>query len=607
MKEVWLTGLLVLYICTILSKQGTFQQFENNRKNYCSERNICELDCPEVKNITTTERSKQFLNNQSVNYSVAFPALYNLSSFINKNCNNYKRNGSSNLFLPNVLGRINQITEDNKWEKMEEGQRTDAASLLMYSLESSIEMAVVNMDMEKYNLTMDSLGLQVKILRNKVTRVNGTVTLLAKQNQMEFHWETKESKYNYEFAAVSFVVCTKMGALLNVKELEMENKKFGKEHLELNSNLLMAIMTTSNQRLDNVTFIIKNKEVDDVDDYTVCVFLRKSQGRVFWSTTGCEKMSSNHSHTLCNCRHLSNFAVLVALYKVEGPALTIITYIGLMISLVALLTAIITFIMCRAIQSSRTTIHTHLCLCLFLAELLFLIGISKTENKGVCAAIAGVLHYLFLASFMWMLLEGFQLYLMVIKVFQAQSLHGKYTYPIAYGTPALIVILSAAVYPEGYGTREHCWLTMEKGFRWSFVAPMCIIFLVNLIFLIVTIWKLIQKFHSLSPDLTVLQKVRVFVITAIAQLVFLGSAWIFGVFHFQRRTIALAYIFTILNSFQGTFIFILHCVINKQVRSEYRVWFVNVCNFLKVSKYSSFADSFQPSSSSQVGTSATYE
>ncbi|XP_062892176.1 adhesion G protein-coupled receptor E5-like [Mobula hypostoma] len=624
MKEVWLTLVLGLYICTILSEQETFPQaFANQIKDYCVEDKICdktakclslndhykciceegkeaakkpclELECPEVSNFTTTEKSEQ---------------LSNLASLITENCENYKRNGSSNLILSNVFGSINQIIEDNnQWEEMEEDQRTKVALLPMDFLERSIELYVVNMKMENYSLTVGGLDLQVKLLRNETVRVNRTVTLLANQNQMEFHWETKKSNYKFEFAAVSFVVCMKLGALLNVKELEMENKKFGKEHLELHSNLLMAILTTTNQSLENVTFIIKNKEVDNVDEYTVCVFLRKSQGRVFWSTTGCRKTFSNQSHTFCNCKHLSNFAVLVALYKVEDPALNIITYVGILISLVALLMAVITFTMCRAIQSSRTTIHTHLCLCLFLAELLFLIGISKTENKVVCATIAGLLHYLFLASFMWMLLEGFHLYLLVVKVFQARSLYGKYTYLVAYGIPALIVILSAAVYPEGYGTKEHCWLTMKKGFRWSFVAPMCIICLVNLVFLSLTIWKLIQKFHSINPDLTDLQNVRVFVITAIAQLELLGSAWIFGVFHFQRRTIALAYIFTILNSFQGTFIFILHCVINKQVRSEYQVWFVNVCNFLKLSKYSSFANSFLPSSSSShAGTSATYE
>ncbi|XP_069783224.1 adhesion G protein-coupled receptor E5-like isoform X2 [Narcine bancroftii] len=576
-----------------------------------SERPCIDIQCPSnQQNMTVKECSPELeQGNQEIHKkrdNKFLCSIYDLASSINNDCHKYKKGNSSKLLLMNVSHEINQIMKgDGKWQEMGQYHRRKAGYLLTEALESTMKMTVVNMDKEKYNLTMDYLDLQIQVLKNENISVNGTVILSAKEDQIKFHWETKKSISHSDFAAISFIACRQMGSLLGVNELEMENKKFGKEHLELNSNLLMAIMTSSNQSLQNATFIIKNKKEDNIDDYTICVFLRKTKDRIFWSTAGCTKVSSNHSHTICNCRHLSNFAVLVALYKVEDPALNTITYIGIISSLVTLLTAIITFLLCRTIQSPRTSIHTHLCLCLFFAELLFLIGISKTENKAICGAIAGILHYLFLACFMWMLLEGFQLYLMVVKVFQAQSLQGMYTYPVAYGIPALIVIVSAAVYPQGYGTREHCWLAMEKGFKWSFLVPLCAICLVNIVFLTLTIWKLIQKFNSISPDLPFLQKIRRFIVTAIAQLTVLGCAWIFGVFHFQKRTIALAYIFTILNSFQGTFIFILHCVNNKQVRNEYRKWTAYFCKTLKIQKYSIFSDLTHPSSSSHVGNSAT--
>ena len=36
-----------------------------------------------------------------------------------------------------------------------------------------------------------------------------------------------------------------------------------------------------------------------------------------WSTRGCTQVSSNASHTVCSCTHLSSFAVLMALYPVN--------------------------------------------------------------------------------------------------------------------------------------------------------------------------------------------------------------------------------------------------------------------------------------------------
>ncbi|XP_078285747.1 LOW QUALITY PROTEIN: putative adhesion G protein-coupled receptor E4P [Rhinoraja longicauda] len=499
---------------------------------------------------------------------------------------------------------MDRIMEDNgRWQSMEEDQRRNSCSLLIKAIESAMHMTAMNLDEERYDLTMGNLDIKMQVLQNKEIKVNGTVTLVVNEDQMEFQWETEKPKHNFEYAAITFSVCKKLSSLLEVNELEMVDKRFGKESLEMNSNLLMAFITSTSQNLHNSTFTIKNKQ-EDADYYTVCVYLREAGGRMFWSTQGCSKLQSNRSHTTCSCSHLSNFAVLVALYTVEGPGLTVITQVGVIISLVALLAAVVTFTACHSIQGTRTRMHTHLCLCLFLAQLLFLVGISRTQNKAVCGTIAGLLHYLFLACFMWMLLEGLQLYLMVVKVFHAQSLRRRHTHPIAYGIPALIVTVSAASYPDGYGTKEYCWLTMEKGFRWSFVAPMCVICLMNLGFLTLTIWKLIEKFKTISPDLPYLEKIRVFIVTAIAQLVILGCAWLVGVFHFKRRTIALAYIFTILNSFQGTFIFILHCVNNKQVRSEYRQWMASLCKTLKIPKYSTSAESTQPTSTSHVASSS---
>ena len=68
------------------------------------------------------------------------------------------------------------------------------------------------------------------------------------------------------------------------------------------------------------------------------------------------------------------------------------------------------------IRGDRTTIHRQLCICFFLAEVLFVFGLDATANPKVCGAIAGFLHYLFLASFAWMFVEAIHVYLMLVKV-----------------------------------------------------------------------------------------------------------------------------------------------------------------------------------------------
>lgn len=61
--------------------------------------------------------------------------------------------------------------------------------------------------------------------------------------------------------------------------------------------------------------------------------------------------------------------------------LTVITWVGIVISLVCLAICIFTFCFFRGLQSDRNTIHKNLCINLFIAEFIFLIGIDKTEYK----------------------------------------------------------------------------------------------------------------------------------------------------------------------------------------------------------------------------------
>lgn len=65
----------------------------------------------------------------------------------------------------------------------------------------------------------------------------------------------------------------------------------------------------------------------------------------------------------------------------HGPVLTIITQVGIAVSLVCLSISIFTFCFFRGLQSDRNTIHKNLCINLFIAELIFLIGIDMIKPK----------------------------------------------------------------------------------------------------------------------------------------------------------------------------------------------------------------------------------
>ncbi|XP_016421325.1 adhesion G protein-coupled receptor L3-like [Sinocyclocheilus rhinocerous] len=187
----------------------------------------------------------------------------------------------------------------------------------------------------------------------------------------------------------------------------------------------------------------------------------------------------------------------------------------------------------------------------------------------VCAVFAALLHFFFLAAFTWMFLEGVQLYIMLVEVFESEYSRTKYFYLTGYGVPAVIVAVSAAVDYHSYGTERVCWLRLDTYFIWSFIGPATLIIMLNVIFLGIALYKMFHHTAILKPDSGCLDNIKSWVIGAIALLCLLGLTWAFGLMYINESTVIMAYLFTIFNSLQGMFIFIFHCILQKKVRKEY--------------------------------------
>nr|XP_005314316.3 adhesion G protein-coupled receptor E4-like [Chrysemys picta bellii] len=258
----------------------------------------------------------------------------------------------------------------------------------------------------------------------------------------------------------------------------------------------------------------------------------------------------------------------------ENYPLTIVSYVGLTLSLLCLLLAILTFLLCRSIRNVSTSLHLQLSLCLFVFHWFIFNPVPRSRNQVACAVIAAFLHFLFLACFSWMFLEGLHLFLTVrnLKVVNSTSASQfikRFMYPFGYGFPALVVAISAAVNHKGYGAYTLCFLSLERGFIWSFLGPVCAIILINITFFALTLWILRKTLSSLNADVSTLRDHRLLTFKAIAQFFILGCTWGLGPF---TESVVMQYLFLIVNSLQGPFIFLVYCLLNRQVREEYRRW-----------------------------------
>uniref|UniRef100_A0A8C6UQ99 Adhesion G protein-coupled receptor L3 n=1 Tax=Neogobius melanostomus TaxID=47308 RepID=A0A8C6UQ99_9GOBI len=486
-----------------------------------------------------------------------------------------KRERSCRYYVQAMVETVNNLLQppaQAAWRELSTGDQLKAATTLLDTVEQGAFVLADNLlKTDIVQETTDNIKLEVARMSTdgnlpdlKFPQTGGqgnSIHLSA--NTLKQHGRNGEIR-------IAFVLYKHIGGYLSTDNASM---KLGSEAMATNYSVIVnspvitaAINKDSNKVYlsDPVIFTIRHQQQSEENFNPNCSFWSYSKKTMtgFWSTQDCRLLGTNRTHTTCSCTHLTNFAVLMAHVDVKNTdpihdmLLDVITWVGILLSLVCLLISLFTFCFFRGLQSDRNTIHKNLCICLFIAESLFLVGINRGDQPIACAVFAALLHFFFLAAFTWMFLEGVQLYIMLVEVFESEHSRRRYFYIVGYGVPALIVAVSAAVDYRSYGTERVCWLRLDTYFIWSFIGPATLIIMLNVIFLE----------HS---GCLLFVFCRSWVIGAIALLCLLGLTWAFGLMYVNESTIAMAYLFTIFNSLQGMFIFIFHCVLQKKVRKEY--------------------------------------
>ncbi|EDV19647.1 uncharacterized protein TRIADDRAFT_61907 [Trichoplax adhaerens] len=208
------------------------------------------------------------------------------------------------------------------------------------------------------------------------------------------------------------------------------------------------------------------------------------------------------------------------------------------------------------------------------------------QNVAFCGSIIFIGHYLAIAVFMWMLLEGVQILLTFISVFSANSDQcGKrlsIMIVFGWGCPAVIssscVLTNNNTYIFKFEEYEYalCWFDTTNS--WLLYGPVVAITGINFVIAIVVLIileknrnpRLLTKAKDDSGDIR--QRIRSFLVLC----PLLGIPWLITVISwFVQCQNATLYIILLLlsitiNSLQGVFFFLAHCILNRKVRDAIR-------------------------------------
>ncbi|XP_066511260.1 adhesion G protein-coupled receptor E3-like [Hoplias malabaricus] len=434
------------------------------------------------------------------------------------------------------------------------------------------------------NMSLDGLDIQAFTVGPKAN-LTEIPQLSVKNTQMDIDL-IQISDNNNGSAAVAFMSYSNMENMLKPSFFNPTNNSV---KTMMSTVVSATLPKTPNTQLSTPVNFTLQHITDIAPDSTLsCVYWNNTE----WIVDGCELLQSSTSYSVCSCVHLSTFALIMEINPPPGdnsdPLMELLNTVAVAVGLFFLSLTLLTLALCRQNLRRNLTPLTNLCLSLFLAHLLFLLTQKFLQyiraNQTWCAVMAGVLHFLFLSAFVWMFIEAVMLFISVKNIMKIRSkqeevLGWRCLTVIGYVIPLVVVGVSVGLYPDGYGS-DQCWIKTDRDFVWSFLGPVCLILTLNFIIFITVIIILRTALSKLSSERSQIKQMRVLVFKTLIQIVILGGPWILGFFVDGSNVLAIVFLF--LNSQQGTFIFLVHCVLNHEVRQQYRKWLKTFCRYFRL-------------------------
>ncbi|XP_059411493.1 adhesion G-protein coupled receptor G2-like isoform X3 [Carassius carassius] len=307
------------------------------------------------------------------------------------------------------------------------------------------------------------------------------------------------------------------------------------------------------------------------------------KGELHWTTSDCETEIDNTT-IKCSCSHLTFFAVLMSPPDVNHPvpdleSLTLISSIGCGISMFFLAVALFMHFLLRKAKSNQATkilMNMFVALSLLNASFLSNESIANTGDNAACVFIALLLHYSMLASFTWFFIQALHMYLWLIRQNVTISNYMRKITVLAWVFPAPIVIAIASV---GEYTTVTIKSTTGKISRMCWITNPVILYTVNigyytLVFIFttgifITILTRIVQARRLRAIDGKRKTFRKHLMMVLSLFLLFGLTWSVAFFSYGAMLVPSYYIFTVLNSFQGFFLFLYYYYIHNDVEGRF--------------------------------------
>ncbi|XP_062324461.1 adhesion G-protein coupled receptor G6 [Osmerus eperlanus] len=290
-----------------------------------------------------------------------------------------------------------------------------------------------------------------------------------------------------------------------------------------------------------------------------------------WTTDGCLTIEQGQNIT-CECTHLTFFAVLmsppnITISDEDLSYLTYITSAGCGLSLFFQSVALfIHFLIRKNKASDATRILIQLFIAMFLLNFTFLTNahIANLRNTVGCQLMATIMHFSMLSTFTWF---GVMALHLCLQMYMAKSIIISHyilkVYIVGWVLPCVVVAVlfslgkygEQVIHTSGGKDVMMCWIGDPNVHYIVNIGYYAVVFVFTFItFIIVLRWMVYLKSTETDTDWLGLSAQKMVAIFGLSCL--LGITWSFAFFASGPLRVPSYYIFSILNSFQGFFLFL---------------------------------------------------
>ena len=251
-------------------------------------------------------------------------------------------------------------------------------------------------------------------------------------------------------------------------------------------------------------------------------------------------------------------------------AFRILSYIGLSINFVSCLLFLLTFFLFKDLQTFFSKLMMNFVSSILLGDVLFLVGAPLFQYVRVdilCSIFAVAIHYAYLCRFIWMTVMGLELvrsFYNIKKLNKSTAENWKLLtlyMLLAWLSPLVIVIPTIIVNftvedSVNYGVGSSCWINQPIALTVTFVVPVGLSIIFNVIAFIVVMVILEHIWYrptasSIDPKEQKRQSWKDFRF-ALALLTVTGLSWLFGFLALFSSDLSWAwYLFIIFNTTQA--------------------------------------------------------